>query len=53
MFVFRPDFKLHMAYASPADKTLGAFKRATALCVDGAGRLLIYDQRTERVGAYQ
>ncbi len=36
-----------------ADRAPGAFRRATAFAVDGAGRLYIHDDRAEKIQVYQ
>lgn len=52
VFVFTPGGELVTSFSIP-DKTPGAFRRATAMTIDSAGRLFIFDERTENVQIYQ
>jgi DNA-binding beta-propeller fold protein YncE len=52
VLIFAPDGRLVTTFASP-DKTDGAFKDASSLALDDAGRLFLYDERAERVLVYQ
>ena len=52
VFVFGPQGKLVVAFTT-SEKAAGALRRPTAFTLDSAGRLLIYDDREERVQIYQ
>jgi hypothetical protein len=52
VFVFAPDGKLLVSFAVP-EKAPGAFERASALGVDSAARLYIFDEHTQHVHIYQ
>lgn len=52
VFAVMPQVRL-VASFTLAERAPGAFARATALAVDGAGRLYIADDRAERVQVYQ
>jgi TolA-binding protein/DNA-binding beta-propeller fold protein YncE len=50
--VFAPDGHLVTAFSAP-DRNAGGFKDASALALDDAGRLYIYDESAEKVLVYQ
>jgi hypothetical protein len=52
MLVFGPASKA-VATLSIPEKNPGAFRRAVAFGIDAAGRLYIYDDRTQLIQAYQ
>jgi hypothetical protein len=52
VYVFGPRSRLITSFTIP-EKQPGAFTRARALGVDGAGRLYIFDERAKRIGVYQ
>ncbi len=52
VFVFRPNGTLVLGFNVP-ERNPGAFRRARALTLDSAGRLFIYDERTENVLVFQ
>lgn len=52
VLVFGPRNRLITTFTLP-EKAPGAFSRARALSVDGAGRLYIFDERAKRIQVYQ
>jgi TolA-binding protein len=52
VFVFSPDGKLLASFSIP-EKTQGAFTRASALGLDAAARLYVFDERAQHVQIYQ
>lgn len=52
VFTLTPQVRLLASFTLP-ERAPGAFMRATALAVDGAGRLYIADDRAERIQVYQ
>jgi hypothetical protein len=52
VLVFGPRNRLITTFTLP-EKAPGAFTRARALSVDGAGRLYIFDERAKRIQVYQ
>jgi outer membrane protein assembly factor BamD (BamD/ComL family) len=52
VYVFGPRNRLITTFTI-AEKTPGAFYRARAFSLDGAGRLFIFDERAKRIGVYQ
>ena len=52
VFVFAHDGKLAASFTI-AEKSPGAFQRATAIALDSAARLYIFDERTQHVQIYQ
>ena len=54
VFVYAPSNRsTPLASFGPPQKTPGAFSRAAALALDGAGRIFIYDERNEAVLIFQ
>ena len=53
VLVFAPDGKLVTTFAVPDTKAPGGFRDASALALDDAGRLYLYDERAERIQIYQ
>jgi hypothetical protein len=52
VLVFSPAGKF-VAKFEPAEKAPGAFRKPSALAVDRAGRLYIYDERAQAVQVYE
>lgn len=52
ILVFGPQGRLITTFSIP-EKSPGAFQKATALGLDSAGRLFVYDERAERIQIYQ
>ena len=52
VFVFGPRNRLITSFTLE-EKAPGAFTRARAIGVDGAGRLYIFDEKAKRIGVYQ
>jgi TolA-binding protein len=52
VFVFKSNGNLVVSFSVP-EKSPGTFRRARALALDSAGRLYIYDERTETVMIFQ
>ena len=51
--VFAPDGKLVVTFAGGDKTSVGALREGTALVLDQAARMYIYDARAERVQIYQ
>jgi len=52
VFVFTPQGQYRTSFSVP-ERAPGAFRKATAMALDSAGRLYIYDDRLEVVQVYQ
>jgi DNA-binding beta-propeller fold protein YncE len=52
VFVFKPTGALVSSFTVP-EKSPGAFRKPKAMTLDSAGRIFIYDDRTENVLIYQ
>ncbi len=52
VYVFKPGGSLVVAFSVP-ERNPGAFRKARAMALDSAGRIFIYDERTENVLVYQ
>ena len=50
--VFAPDGKFITSFTA-SEKSPGAFRDGTAIAIDDAGRLFVYDERAERIQVYQ
>lgn len=53
VWVFAPKTNKLVASVSIPDKTPGALNKASALSIDRAGRLFVFDERVKRIGVYQ
>jgi TolA-binding protein len=52
LYVFKPGGSLVVTFNVP-EKNPGAFRKARAMALDSAGRLFLYDERTENVLIFQ